>query len=274
MSESRWNVTEIDRREYDGVGVFVTGAASGIGAAVARRFASAGAKVAVVDRDADGATRLAEEVGGVAIVANVADASAVDAAVATAIETLGGLAVVVNNAGVGDLRPLHLLDDKTFRRLVDVNFSAVFYAMRAVVPHLLERGGGTIVNVASQSGIGPTRNEAVYSVAKAATIALTKSGALEYGPSIRVNCVAPGFVATPLTGLFQAEPETFEPIRSSTPLQRMGTADEIAEIVAFLASERSSFITGQTIVADGGNSLPQAGTDPTLAGLWSRFSGD
>lgn len=260
-------------RALEGVGAVVTGAASGIGAAVARRLAAEGAKVAVVDRDADGAVAVAGEVGGVAIVANVADPDAITAAMTQAIDELGGIGVLVNNAGVGDLRPLHLLDDKTFRRLVDVNFSAVFYAMRAVVPHLLERGGGTIVNVASQSGLGPTRNEAVYSAAKAATIALTKSGALEYGPTVRVNCVAPGFVATPLTVLFQAEPETFEPIRRSTPLQRMGTAEEIAEIVAFLATDRSSFITGQTIVADGGNSLPQSGTDPTLAGLWSRFSG-
>jgi NAD(P)-dependent dehydrogenase (short-subunit alcohol dehydrogenase family) len=258
--------------EFEGVVAIVTGAAAGIGAATARRLAAEGAYVAVVDRDADGAEAIANEVGGLALPANVADAEAVDTAISTTVERFGQLDVLINNAGVGDLRPLHLVDDKVFRRLLDVNFSAVFFATRAAVPHMLERGRGTIVNVASYSGLNPTRNEAIYSAAKAATIALTKSTALEYGPHIRANCVAPGFVATPLTSLFQAEPATFEPIRISTPLQRMGTADEIADLIAFLASDRASFITGQTIVADGGNSLPQSGTDQTLASMWERFS--
>lgn len=259
--------------EFEGRVALVTGAATGIGAATARRLADGGAKVVVVDRDAAGAEAVANEVGGTAVVANVADVDSINEAIATTIQQFGQLDVLVNNAGVGDLRPLHLLDDKTFRRLVDVNFTAVFYATRAAVPHMLERGRGAIVNVASYSGLNPTRNEAVYSAAKAATIALTKSTALEYGPHIRANCVAPGFVATSLTSLFQAEPDTFEPIRESTPLKRMATPEEIAELIAFLASDRASFVTGQTIVADGGNSLPQSGTDPTLAALWDRFSG-
>lgn len=259
--------------EFSGRAALVTGAASGIGAATARLLAAQGARVGVLDRNGEGATAIAGEIGGMAIECNVADSDAMSAAIARADEQLGGLTILVNNAGIGDLRPLHLMDDKTFRRLVDVNFSGVFYAMRAAVPLMLHRGGGVIVNVASQSGLGPTRGEAIYSAAKAATIALTKSGALEYGPTIRVNCVAPGFVATPLTALFQAEPETFEPIRRSTPLQRMGTAEEIAEVVAFLCSDRAAFITGQTIVVDGGNSLPQSGTDETLAKLADLFGG-
>lgn len=260
--------------EFAGRGALVTGGASGIGAATARLLAAQGARVAVVDRDADGSVAVATEVGGISIACNVADSDAVAAAVARADAELGGLSILVNNAGVGDLRPMHLLDDKTFHRLVDVNFSAVFYAMRAAVPLLLSRGGGAIVNVVSLSGIGPTRNEAAYSAAKAATIALTKSGALEYGPTIRVNAVAPGFVETPLTVLFQSDPDAFEPIRAATPLGRMGTAEEIAEVIAFLCSDRSSFVTGQTIVADGGTSLPQAGTDTALAAMWERFSAE
>ncbi len=258
--------------EFDGMGALVTGAGSGIGAATARLLAMGGARVGVLDRDADAAKAIAAEVDGIAFVCNVADGDALAAAVSDADAKFGGLAILVNNAGVGDLRPLHLMDDKTFRRLMDVNFTAVFTAMRAAVPLMLGHGRGAIVNVASQSGLGPTRNEAVYSAAKAATIALTKSGALEYGPKIRVNCVAPGFIETPLTALFQSEPETFEPIRIAMPLGRMGQADEVAEAIAFLCSRRSSFMTGQTLVIDGGNSLPQAGTDPTLSGLWKRFS--
>ncbi len=264
-------MAEAGAGEFAGVGAIVTGGASGIGAATARRLARDGARVAVLDRDADGAAAIASEIGGVAITVDVRDGDAVTAAINDAAERCGNLRTVVNNAGIGDLRPLHTLDDKMFRRLVDVNFSGTFFGMRAAIPLLLAAGGGTIVNVASQSGFGPTRNEAAYSAAKAAVIALTKSGALEYGPTIRVNCVAPGFVATPLTALFQDQPEIFEPIRRSTPLQRMGTAAEIAEIVAFFCSERSSFITGQTIVADGGNSLPQAGTDEALARLGDLF---
>jgi NAD(P)-dependent dehydrogenase (short-subunit alcohol dehydrogenase family) len=258
--------------EFDGRGALITGGASGIGAATARRLASDGATVVVLDRDAGGAEVLAQEIGGRAIACDVSDAEAVARSYADAFAAAERVDVVVHCAGVGDLRPLHLLDDRTFRRLVDVNFSSVFSGMRATVPHLLALGGGTIVNVASLSGLMPTRNEAVYSAAKAATIALTKSGALEYGPMIRVNCVAPGYVATPLTVLLQGEPETFEPIRDAIPLRRMASAEEIAEVIAFLCSDRSSFITGQTIVVDGGASLPQSGTDATLAALWERFA--
>ena len=103
----------------------------------------------------------------------------------------------MNNAGVGDLRPMHTLDDKLWHRLVDVNLTGTFHATRSVCPLMLEHGGGVIVNNASLSGSMPTRNEAAYSAAKAGVIALTKSTALEYGPTIRANCVAPGFVAHP-----------------------------------------------------------------------------
>ncbi len=123
------------------------------------------------------------------------------------------------------------------------------------------------------SGITPTRNEAAYSAAKAGVIALTKSGALEYGPYVRVNCVAPGHVKTPLTVIFEEFPDVFGPVARSIPLGRIGRADEIAEVVLFLASDRSSYITGQTLVVDGGISLPQAGTDVALAQLLERFSG-
>ena len=119
----------------------------------------------------------------------------------------------------------------------------------------------------------PTRNEAPYSAAKAAVIALTKSGALEYGPAVRVNCVAPGFVRTALTAIWDDHPDAFAPIRDAIPLQRIGDAQEIAELIAFLAGDRASYITGQTIVIDGGLSLPQAGTDAALARLFDELQG-
>jgi NAD(P)-dependent dehydrogenase (short-subunit alcohol dehydrogenase family) len=122
------------------------------------------------------------------------------------------------------------------------------------------------------SGLAPTRNEAAYSAAKAAVIALTKSGALEYGPAVRVNCVAPGHVRTPMTNVWQQYPDAFAPIADAIPLKRIGEANEVAEVIVFLASERASYITGQTILVDGGVSLPQAGTDAALAELFTRLT--
>jgi NAD(P)-dependent dehydrogenase (short-subunit alcohol dehydrogenase family) len=180
--------------------------------------------------------------------------------------------VLVNNAGAGDLRPLHTVDEKLWHRIVDVNLTGTYNGIKAAVPLMLAAGGGTIVNNASLSGLMPTRNEAAYSAAKAGVIALTKSGALEYGPNVRVNCVAPGHVRTPLTAAFDLMTDVFEPVAEALPLKRVGEADEVAQVILFLASDRSSYITGQTIVVDGGGSLPQAGTDVALAELVKRFS--
>src|SRR4051794_8423327 len=243
----------------------VTGGASGIGRAIAQRFAADGATVAVLDRNGDGAREVASAIGGHAYEVDVRDAARVCDAIDAAAEAMGGLSVLVNNAGIGDLRPLHTVDEKLFHRLIDVNLTGTYHGMRFGIPKMLEAGRGAVVNVASLSGLRPTRNEAPYSAAKAAVIALTKSGALEYGPAVRVNCVAPGHVRTPLTAVWEQYPDAFEPIAEVIPLKRMGEANEVAELVAFLCSDRASYITGQTIVIDGGLSLPQAGTDAALA---------
>jgi NAD(P)-dependent dehydrogenase (short-subunit alcohol dehydrogenase family) len=253
--------------ELEGQVAVITGGASGIGAATARRFAAEGARVAVLDRDADGAEKVASEVGGKAHPVDVRDGDAVDDAIAKIMAGVGRIDVLVNNAGIGDLRPLHTVDDRLWHRLIDVNLTGTFNATRAVVPHMLTRGAGTIVNNASLSGLMPTRNEAAYSAAKAGVIALTKSGALEYGPTVRVNCVAPGHIRTPLTAVWEQMPDAFAPIADAIPLGRIGEADEVAEVILFLASRRSSYVTGQTIVIDGGGMLPQAGTDAALAKL-------
>jgi NAD(P)-dependent dehydrogenase (short-subunit alcohol dehydrogenase family) len=258
--------------ELDGQVAVITGGASGIGAATARRFAAEGAQVAVIDRDPAGAEAVADEIGGRAHPLDVRDGDAVEHAVSQIIGAVGRIDVLVNNAGTGDLRPLHTVDDKVWHRLIDVNLTGTFNATRSVVPHMLEAGRGTIVNNASLSGLMPTRNEAAYSAAKAGVIALTKSGALEYGPTVRVNCVAPGHVRTPLTIVWEQVPEAFEPIAAAIPLGRIGEAEEVAEVILFLASDRSSYVTGQTIVVDGGAMLPQAGTDAALAKLFDQLS--
>jgi len=249
----------------------VTGGGSGIGRMTAWRLANEGATVAVLDRDAAAARQVATEVRGTAYEVDVRDGATVTAAIDDVVERHGAVHVLVNNAGTGDLRPLHTVDDKLWHRLLDVNLTGTFNATRAAVPHILRSGRGAIVNNASLSGLVPTRNEAAYSAAKAAVVALTKSTALEYGPAVRANCVAPGFVRTPLTAVWDDHPDAFAPIAASLPLRRIGEAHEVAEVIVFLCSDRASYVTGQTLVVDGGLSLPQAGTDAALAQLSASF---
>jgi len=256
---------------FEGHVALVTGGASGIGQATARRLARDGARVAVLDRDGDGVRAVADELGGPAFEVDVRDGDAVRAAVAATVELLGGLTILVNNAGVGDLRPMHTVDERLWHRLLDVNLTGTYHAMAAAVPVMLEAGRGAIVNNASVSGMSPTRNEAAYSAAKAGVIALTASGALEYGPTIRVNCVAPGFIRTPLTAIWDQYPEAFAPIEEAIPLRRIGEAEEVADVIAFLCSDAAAYVTGHTLVVDGGLSLPQAGTDAALARLFTEM---
>jgi NAD(P)-dependent dehydrogenase (short-subunit alcohol dehydrogenase family) len=239
----------------------VTGGGSGIGRAIAERFADAGARVAVVDIDLAAAEATAGALGGLgglALEADVSDPSSVDAA-------FGGLDVVVNNAGAGAVKALHEYSDAEWSHLISVNLGGVFHGIRAGVLRLRESGGGSIVNVSSLSGVRPTRGEGPYSAAKAGVIALSATAALEYGPDIRVNCVSPAIIDTPLTRPLLAEPKVRERIEQRIPLARVGTAIEVANVVAFLASDLASYVTGVNVVVDGGSALPSAQTDDFLA---------
>ena len=248
----------------------VTGGGSGIGAVTCRRFAAAGAAVVVLDRDAGSAAAVAAEIGGTAITADVRDGDAMTAAVRQAAEELNGLTDLVNNAGTGTAKPLLDYSDKEFALLIGVNLTGTFNGIRAAGPIMLESGFGSIVNNASLTGLRPTRGEGPYSAAKAGVLNLTQTAALELAPTVRVNAVAPGMVRTPLTEMVVANPVWREAAEAGTPLGRVGTAEEVADVIVFLASPAASYITGQTIVIDGGSVLPSLQSDGVLRAISGR----
>jgi len=245
----------------------VTGGASGIGAEVCRRYAAGGARVAVLDRDADGAAAVAAAVGGLAFTVDVAHAEAVDEAVAAVVDAWGAPTDLVANAGVGRARPLWEYTPREWDLIVGVNLTGTWNCLRAVLPLMVQAGRGSVVNVASLTGIRPTVGEGPYSAAKAGVIALTASAALEAAPTVRVNCVAPGMIRTPMTSVVTDDPAWSQAAEAGTPLGRIGEAGEVADVVLFLASDAASYVTGQTIVVDGGSVLPSLQSDSLLRAI-------
>lgn len=241
----------------------VTGASQGIGAAIARRLAEAGAAVAVNSIDGDGAERTAatlRDAGAEArsFVADVSDAAAVDDLVDAVAAWRGPVEVLVNNAGILEMARLTEMDPATWHRVVDVNLGGTFHCMRAVVPHMVDEGWGRIVNVASFWGLVGVAGATHYGASKGGIVALTRAAATELGPAgVRVAAVAPGTVATEqlradaaFAGLSLAQMR--EVYAADTLLGRIASADEIAGLVAFLASDDGAPFHGRTLVATGG----------------------
>lgn len=240
----------------------VTGAASGFGRAIAKRFAAEGAKVAVVDIDGEGARAVATEIGAAAvpITCDVADGEAVTAAVAAAREAFGRVDVVVNNAGWSHRnQPALEVDYPTFRKVYAINVDSIFHMTHAIVPHWREIGGGVMINVGSTAGIRPRPGLSWYNSSKAAVNMLTKTLAVEFaGEGIRVCGLAPVMGVTGLLETFMGMPDTPENRKkfiATIPLGRLSEPQDMANAALFLASDEAEFLTGVVLEVDGGRTI-------------------
>jgi NAD(P)-dependent dehydrogenase (short-subunit alcohol dehydrogenase family) len=229
----------------------VTGAANGIGESVARMAGARGYRVGVMDVDADGAARVAATIpGAVALSGDVRDEDAVEAA----LDAFGGSPdLVVNNAGIVRFASLmdHTLED--WKLALDINLTGTFIVARAAARRMRDHGGGSIVNLASINAINPGTGIGSYPASKAGVIRLTEQMSIEWAQyGIRVNCVAPGFIDGGMSKAIYANPEIRRIRGGAVPLKRLGTCEDVAEAILWLASDAASYITGQNIAIDGG----------------------
>jgi NAD(P)-dependent dehydrogenase (short-subunit alcohol dehydrogenase family) len=243
----------------------ITGAGAGIGRAAALLFARAGARVAAADRDGETGRAVAEEIrtaGGEAVfvLVDVAESASVRAAVEAVVAQFGRLDILFNNAGIVLGGTAETTEEGDWERTMAVNVRSVFLGCKYALPIMREQGGGVIVNTASVAGLAGVRDRAAYSASKAAVVGLTKSIAIDYvGENIRANCICPGTVDTP--SLHQRIAATGDAVAgrqafiARQPMGRLGTAEEIAQLALYLASDESGYMTGSAVVIDGGLSL-------------------
>jgi NAD(P)-dependent dehydrogenase (short-subunit alcohol dehydrogenase family) len=252
-------------REFASKVVVVTGAAKGIGQATARLFHTSGALIALLDVD-DSAAQIARsfEARGHFVDCDVSDAQSVRAAFDSIIDRFGGVDILVNNAGIQHYGTVTDTPEEEWDRVLAVNLKSAFLCAKYAIPSMLSRGGGVIVNLASVQAFVSQQKVAPYTTSKTALLGLTRSIAVDYAPTIRCVAICPGTVDTPmLRGAIQQSPnpqEVLEECNQMHPVKRIGTPEEIAELVLFVCSSKAGFITGQPIRIDGGLGLSIGGS--------------
>lgn len=234
--------------------VIVTGASRGIGRAIAEAFAAKGAKVACIATSLANAQSTAEAIGGRAYACNVGDSEQVEATIAAIVDEMGTPSVLVNNAGVTRDTLMIRMKDEDWDAVMNINLKGAFLTCRAVAKVMMKARYGRIVNITSVVGLGGAAGQANYAAAKAGLIGLTKTVAKEFGSrNITCNAVAPGFIETDMT---ESLPEEFRNhVTKTAPAGRLGTPEDVAASVVFLASPEAAYITGQVLVVDGGLTL-------------------
>ena len=249
-------------RGLKGKRVLITGGASGIGAATAGRFLEEGAMVVVLDRDAKGRAQIQAQLPGLAgtVDADVSNLKQVEAAFAEAVRLMGGVDVLINNAGISIRHNFLDITPEEWDKVIAVNLTGVFYVAQTAARHMVERGNGVILQTASTNGVMGYPFYADYNATKAGVIELTKSMALELAPKVRVCAIAPGYVLTPMQRAEYTD-EMLDAVNSKIPLRRHAKPEEIAALFAFLASDDASYMTGHVYTIDGAE---------TAGGLASR----
>lgn len=238
----------------DGKVALVTGAASGLGKAIASALAGCGARVACLDVSGEANRRTAEGIRGFALTLDVTDAAAVEDAVSEVVDRLGAVDVLVNSAGIGGRGPALTYSHRLMDRVLDVNLKGTFYMCQSAGRRMVAGGRGSIVNIASIGGLVAFPGSAGYQAGKGGVVQLTRALAVEWAASgVRVNAVAPGHVATELVRKqWESEPELKEYFLSRTPMNRLATPEDVTGPVVFLAGDASAMVTGQIIAVDGG----------------------
>ena len=235
----------------------VTGGGRGIGRAIVEQLAADGHRVAVADLDRETATEAAQSIGGLAVAVDITDTAGINAAMERIEAELGGVEILVNNAGWDEFHPFLETEEEFWDRVIDLNLKGCLRTCRRAVPGMLERGYGRVVNIASDAARVGSSLEAVYSGAKGGVVAFSKTLAREVArQGVTVNCVCPGPTETPMlaeiAGSGEGSEKVLEAMRRAVPMRRLGRPEEIAAAVAFLASEDAGFITGQTLSVSGG----------------------